>query len=395
MNPRIGCTFKRHGLWGVRITYRDPQTGKRRDLRRTCLKAFLPNTKTAADGELRSRLQREVDIILGAAEYSPHTIHALLDHYERTYVRPPEYHAGKKISGYRSRTSILSYLKTLRRLLPNKILRQVTYEDCRQAKLAIARDHIVVVHRAKKKGEKPTRVERPRSAANVHRILAELRTCLTTAVRQGWIDRNPFSQGEPLIRPSHERQRKRILSPKEEISLLEACTGPRAHLRLIVLGFLDTAMREGELKTRRRRDLDLEAREILIYPEPVASSDWSTKNEEGRIVPMSNRLYDEMIARGVDELRDSAIAFGYGTTIRTAWRTARRLAGLEDLRLHDLRHTAITRLIEDGMELAEVARIAGHKDIRTTYRYVNAHAGTVAKARDLVNARSPAEVAIN
>lgn len=161
MNPRTGTTFKRNGLWGVRTTYKDPITGKRRNLRRTCAGAGLQNTKTAADGELKRRLLREVDILLGAAEYAPQTVHALLDHFERTYVRPPEYHAGKKISGYRSRTSILSYLKTLRRLLPNKPLRHLTYEDCHQCKLAIARDSLVVIRRGKKK----RRQARPRRAA--------------------------------------------------------------------------------------------------------------------------------------------------------------------------------------------------------------------------------------
>jgi integrase len=229
------------------------------------------------------------------------------------------------------------------------------------------------------------RTERPRSIANIHRILAVLRHCLAIAVRQGWVSHNPFILGEPLIRPSHERKRDRILSPKEEAALLGVCVGPRAHLRLILLGFLDTAMREGELKTRRRRDLDFDAREIHIFPKPLTSSDWTTKTEEGRTVPMSERLHEELLARGAAELPANALVFGYRWSIKTAWRTARRLAGVAHVQLRDLRHTAITRLIAGGMEIAEAGRIAGHRDIRTTYRYVNPHAGTIEKARSILN----------
>jgi integrase len=175
------------------------------------------------------------------------------------------------------------------------------------------------------------------------------------------------------------------LSPAEEKSLLDWCSRPREHLRLVVLGLLDTGMREGEPKTRRRRDLDFDAREIRIFARPVASTDWATKTEEGRIVPMSDRLYAELIARGVDQLPENAIAFGYTSSVKTAWRTAKRLAGVVNLQLRDLRHTAATRMIAGGMELAEVARILGHADVRTSYRYVNLHAGTVAKALEAMN----------
>lgn len=404
MNPRTGSVFKRNGKWGVRVTYTDPITRKRRDLRRTCLEASLPNTKTAADTELKSRLVREVEIILGAGEYRPETTHALLLHFERAYVHPPEFHDGRTVSGYRSEAELRSYLKTLRRILPNKPIADYTYEDCRQAKLALARDRIVTVKRARAKMKpgrpkagtpkpevKKVQTERPRSIANVNRILAAWRQCLSLAESQGWIVRNPFpKKGDPrpkIILAKQERQRERILTPAEEKSLLEWCSGPRAHLRLVVLALVDTGMREGELKTRRRRDLDFDAREIRIFAKPSVSTDWTTKTEEGRVVPMSDRLHAELVARGVDQLADDALAFGYTTSVKTAWHTARRLAGLEGLRIHDLRHTAATRLIGGGMELAEVARILGHTDIRTTYRYVNLHAGTVAKARAILDGK--------
>ncbi|MET0514590.1 MAG: tyrosine-type recombinase/integrase, partial [Nitrospiraceae bacterium] len=51
-------------------------------------------------------------------------------------------------------------------------------------------------------------------------------------------------------------------------------------------------------------------------------------------------------------------------------RTARR-AGLEDVSLHTLRHTFISRLVQAGRPLPEVAALAGHRDITMTLRYAH------------------------
>jgi integrase len=59
-------------------------------------------------------------------------------------------------------------------------------------------------------------------------------------------------------------------------------------------------------------------------------------------------------------------------------RTIRR-AGIEDLRFHDLRHEATTRLFEKGLNLMEVASITGHKDLRMLRRYTHLTAEDLAR----------------
>ncbi len=54
-----------------------------------------------------------------------------------------------------------------------------------------------------------------------------------------------------------------------------------------------------------------------------------------------------------------------------------RRASIENLRFHDLRHEATTRLFEKGLNIMEVASITGHKDLRMLRRY------THLKAEDL------------
>ena len=64
---------------------------------------------------------------------------------------------------------------------------------------------------------------------------------------------------------------------------------------------------------------------------------------------------------------------------RLAWDRLRRRAGLSDLRFHDLRHEAISRFFELGLNIPEVAVISGHKDPRMLFRY------THLRAADLVD----------
>jgi integrase len=58
---------------------------------------------------------------------------------------------------------------------------------------------------------------------------------------------------------------------------------------------------------------------------------------------------------------------------------AMRLAGIEDLRFHDLRHEATTRLFEKGLNIMEVASITGHKDLRMLRRYTHLKAEDLAQ----------------
>ena len=67
-------------------------------------------------------------------------------------------------------------------------------------------------------------------------------------------------------------------------------------------------------------------------------------------------------------------------TIKKAFNTARRIAGLPDLHFHDLRHTHASRLVASHIPLSEVGRVLGHTQPVTTYRYVNANEETARRA---------------
>ncbi|MCZ3110860.1 tyrosine-type recombinase/integrase, partial [Acinetobacter baumannii] len=58
-------------------------------------------------------------------------------------------------------------------------------------------------------------------------------------------------------------------------------------------------------------------------------------------------------------------------TIQANFRKARERAGLDNLHLHDLRHSAASELINAGVDLYTVGRVLGHKDSRSTQRYAH------------------------
>ena len=57
--------------------------------------------------------------------------------------------------------------------------------------------------------------------------------------------------------------------------------------------------------------------------------------------------------------------------LRLAWERLRRRAGVSELRFHDLRHEAVSRFFERGLNVPEVAMISGHRDLRTLFRYTH------------------------
>lgn len=65
--------------------------------------------------------------------------------------------------------------------------------------------------------------------------------------------------------------------------------------------------------------------------------------------------------------------------MKRSYMRAIRRAGIKDLRFHDLRHEATTRLFEKGLNIMEVASITGHKDLRMLRRYTHLKAEDLAR----------------
>ncbi len=85
------------------------------------------------------------------------------------------------------------------------------------------------------------------------------------------------------------------------------------------------------------------------------------------------------------KVRDQLV-FGFTNNVKNSFRSVRTEAGLPDIRYHDLRHTAATRLVAAHLPLPEVGRVLGHTQANTTYRYVNANIETTRRAAAALDA---------
>jgi site-specific recombinase XerD len=115
---------------------------------------------------------------------------------------------------------------------------------------------------------------------------------------------------------------------------------------------------------------------------------WRSKVSNEGVIAMTKRVRAVFTRRYQESVGDFVFMNSEGGKRGYApqsIRKAMRRAGLHDVRIHTLRHTLATRLIQNGMTVYEVKSILGHSDIRTTMRYAHLEQRQVAtKARDLL-----------
>jgi len=170
--------------------------------------------------------------------------------------------------------------------------------------------------------------------------------------------------------PADNRPRDRRLQAGEETRLLAACGEARNPWLLpIVQLALETAMRQGELIRLRWEHIDLNRRTAHLP---------DTKNGEARTVPLSTTAV-RVLRTLPRSLHGQAFTGVTTEAIKRAYIRAVRRACIENLRFHDLRHEATTRLFEKGLNIMEVASITGHKDLRMLRRYTHLKAEDLAR----------------
>lgn len=352
--PRTGSITKSGKQIFARVTFTD-EFGKRKDIKRKAL------SRTHARQIIKDLLREIDDRGEASLDSSRLTFAQLAKYYKERYVTPARFIENRKVSGLRSHSEVKRVVSILESHFGSKRLRSITHGDVLQFRAS----------RLDTKVKFKTAPSRQRSIATVNRELAVLRRMFSIAFREGWILRHPFSGSDVLISTSDETRRDRVLSLAEEELLLEACDGRREHLRPVIICALDTGMRRGEILSLRWRDIDLKNRRINIQAT-------NTKTLRARSVPITPRLFSEL--ENLPQRDPATRVFGITDTVKRSWATAKAIAGISDLKFHDLRHTCATRLVQGGLPIAEVSRILGHTSIVTTFRYANVDDSTLDRA---------------
>lgn len=218
-----------------------------------------------------------------------------------------------------------------------------------------------------------------RTTAN--RDYTALRSALSRALEWEMIEQHPMARLKPL--PATTGRPGRAATIEEETALRTAVIA-EDFLRPMIVISLGTGLRQGELFQLRWLDVDAGRGAITLRPE-------TTKTGMGRIVPM-NRTVRKAIQEWHEIAPDQPLVFpsrvnGVRDNIAKPWRKLLAQCRIEDLHMHDLRHTFITRMAERGVSEGIIAVIVGHSRSSMTSRYTHLGFDTLLEAVQLLDAK--------
>lgn len=171
-----------------------------------------------------------------------------------------------------------------------------------------------------------------------------------------------------------DQRRERRLMAGELDKLVEAASDSRNPLvKPLILLAIETGMRRGELLSISWEHVSLSNSYLTI---PVS------KNGHSRTIPLTDMAREILMSLeledGEDQKEQSAVVFPMtGNALRKSWDRICVRAGIDNLNFHDLRHEAISRFFEMGLNIAEVAAISGHKDVKMLFRYTHPKVGDI------------------
>jgi integrase len=167
------------------------------------------------------------------------------------------------------------------------------------------------------------------------------------------------------VKMYEERHRERFITPIEAKRLMfEVKQSNNPHLKYIIPYLILTGARRSEVLRAEWVDVDFTHR---VWTIPI------TKNKKIRKIPISDELLEllQTIPKESKYLFPHNSKVGYYTNLFRTWDKARCAAGLSDVRLHDLRHSFASMLVNSGRSLYEVQRLLGHSSIKMTQRYAH------------------------
>lgn len=168
-----------------------------------------------------------------------------------------------------------------------------------------------------------------------------------------------------------ERKRERFLSDDEFSRLGEALSEAERDetetqsavnaIRLLVL----TGCRLGEIMTLKWAHVDLKACELRLPDSKTGAKVVHFGNAASEVLRSIKKLDGNPYV--ITGTKDGA----YLTDLQHPWRRIRAAAGLDDVRIHDLRHSYASRALALGEGLPMIGKLLGHTQVQTTARYAH------------------------
>ena len=223
----------------------------------------------------------------------------------------------------------------------------------------------------------------PASKGTINRELAVLSHLLNKAVEWGWLEKHPAR-----IKRFREDSGRITYLTVDQANHLVSCAMVDSNWQIypfIVIG-LETSMRLTEILSLRKEHIYLDRHMVYV---PKAKSG-------AREQPITKRLANFLeghiaaLPKEIPWLFPSPAAKnGHTVNIRKPFRRVVVAAGLDPDQVvrHTLRHTAITHLVQAGVDLPTVKRISGHKTLAMVERYAHANGEHIQAAMDRLDNR--------
>ncbi len=213
------------------------------------------------------------------------------------------------------------------------------------------------------------------------RATAAFSACLSWAMDRGEITTNPCAR----VKKAPQKKLERFLSQEEAVTLFETIDQMQARgalydafadlFRLLLL----TGARKSEIQYLRWDEIDLNRRMIVLPPERSKTGKKAIALSASAAALIDARPRTSAYVLPSERLEDRAIE-----GVQKAWQRTRREAGLENVRLHDLRHSFASFAAASGASLVLIGKALGHSQTSTTARYAHLTDDPVRELADVV-----------
>lgn len=203
-----------------------------------------------------------------------------------------------------------------------------------------------------------------------------MRRLFSMAQEDGIIEKNPLARFALF---NHDNNIEHYLSDEQLVSLMDVLRSDEnrtvCNIAILLLG---TGCRLNEILTAKKSDIDVENRVLKIAA-------INAKGKRVRSVPLNDASLDIILKQfndteGYEHLFVNHQTGKPYTTIMKVWTRLRNKAGLPHLRIHDLRHSFASFLVNSGRTLYEVQQILGHSQSIVTERYAHLSTKTLQDA---------------
>lgn len=216
---------------------------------------------------------------------------------------------------------------------------------------------------------KAAKIDEGLNPKTVNNHIVVLKKIFNSAVDWGHMDRNPIAKAKKF---KEEEYQNGWLNREESEAFLKMCD-ERWYPFFATL--LWTGMRLGEALALRWEDIIWRSETIRVRRSVYQGQFGTPKSGKGRDIPMNSRLIEvlkslrhlkgELVFSTADgKLLDPA-------NVKRPFAAALKKAGLPQIRIHDLRHSFASQLVQRGVQLKAVQELLGHADIKMTMRYAH------------------------